>query len=137
MDNAEANIAQPQEIPDLVRVINRASMIESLMNHLIATYCAPREYAQFFMSEIVLNTSVMPLGVKAKVVMAVAQTLDFKLDTELCVKKSLYETLSRITRLMLIKWSCSGGIRRPTQLPVVMATRLVWGDCNGQETRGV
>ena len=80
MHNAGPKEAQQQEVQDLTRVINRTSLIESLMGQVISNYLAPREEALFFMSEIMLNTSIMSLGSKAKVVMAVAQSLDFKLD---------------------------------------------------------
>lgn len=82
MDNAQTREAEQQEVQDLVKVVNRASLIENLMDQVISEYCAPREHARFFMSEIILNTSVMTLGAKAKVVMAVAQTLDFKIDKD-------------------------------------------------------
>lgn len=82
MDNAETKEAVQQEVHDLVKVVNRASLIENLMDQIILNYCAPREHARFFVSEIILNTSVMTLGAKAKVVMAVAQTLDFKLNKD-------------------------------------------------------
>jgi hypothetical protein len=86
VNNAKAKDAQQQEVQDLVKVVDRASLIENLMDQVILNYCAPRERAQFFMSEIILNTSVMSLGAKAKVVMAAAHTLDFKLDKEAILK---------------------------------------------------
>jgi len=89
MLNAGSQEAQQQEVQDLTRVVNRTALIESLMGQVISNYLAPREEALFFMSEIMLNTSIMSLGSKAKVVMAVAQSLDFKLD-----KNSLLRIIS-------------------------------------------
>lgn len=76
MDNAEASPQQPQpqqEVPDLVKVVNRAAHIENLMDQVISNYCAPRKKASTFMWTVLLDSSVMPLGGKAKVVAAVAQ----------------------------------------------------------------
>lgn len=71
-----------QSVADLVTVINRTSLIEKLLDQTISSFCAPRQHAEFFMSEVVLHTSVMSLGAKAKVVNAVAQTLNFKIEKE-------------------------------------------------------
>lgn len=67
---------------DLVLVINQAGHIENLFNQIISDYCAPREHARYFMWSVVLDTSVMPLGSKLKVVMAVANALKFKLPKD-------------------------------------------------------
>jgi hypothetical protein len=69
----EQSNTQPHHhpVPDLVLVIDRAALLEHLINQIICAYCAP---------SIVLDTSVMSLGAKTKVVMAVAQQVDYKLD---------------------------------------------------------
>jgi hypothetical protein len=78
----EQSNTQPHHhpVPDLVLVIDRAALLEHLINQIICAYCAPRKEAWMFMTSIVLDTSVMSLGAKTKVVMAVAQQVDYKLD---------------------------------------------------------
>lgn len=68
--------------PDLVDVVDRTALIENVLNQIITYYCAPRKDAWEFMWSIVLDTSVMSLGAKAKVVMAIAQELQFKLKKD-------------------------------------------------------
>lgn len=68
--------------PDLVDVIDRTAHIENLLNQVITNYCAPRRKAWEFMWSVVLDTSVMSLGAKVKVVMAVAHEVHFKLKKD-------------------------------------------------------
>jgi hypothetical protein len=71
---------EPEErAPDVVDVIDRTALIENLLNQIITDFCAPRREAHEFMWSVLLDTSVLSLGAKAKVVMAVAQVVDFKL----------------------------------------------------------
>jgi hypothetical protein len=65
---------------DIVDVIDRAALIENIINQVIVGYCKPRKEAWKFMWSIILDTSVMSLGAKLKVVMAVAHELGFKLE---------------------------------------------------------
>ena len=75
-------------VPDIVDVIDRAAVIENLINQIIVGYCKPRKEAWRFMWSIVLDTSVMTLGAKVKVVMAVSHEMEFKLD-----KNSLHRVI--------------------------------------------
>lgn len=68
---------QHESIQDLVLVIDRAGLIENLFNQIISDYLAPREHAWHFMWSVVLDTSVMPLGAKLKVVAAIAYELNY------------------------------------------------------------
>lgn len=72
-------LPDPLPTSDLVIVVDRTALIEKLMNQVILTYCSPRQDARPFMWSIVLDTSVMSIGAKAKVVMAVAQEMNFTL----------------------------------------------------------
>jgi hypothetical protein len=72
----------PIPTPDLVVVIDRSANIEKLMTRIIFSYCSPRQDARPFMWNIVLDSSVMTLGAKAKVVMAIAQELEFKFEKD-------------------------------------------------------
>lgn len=65
---------------DLVAVINRADHIENLFNQIISDYIGPRQEAWAFMWHVVLDTSVMTLGAKQKVVMAIAHEMGVKLE---------------------------------------------------------
>lgn len=56
--------------------------MENLMNQVISGYCSPCKEAIWFMWEIVLDTSVMSLGAKAKVVLAVSHELKYKIDKD-------------------------------------------------------
>ena len=73
---------QPPEppTPDVVDVIDRAAVIENIINQVIVDYCKPRKEAWEFMWSIVLDTSVMSLGAKVKVVMAVSHEVGFSLE---------------------------------------------------------
>ncbi len=74
--------SEPSELsaPDVVDVIDRTDLIENVINQIIVGYCKPRKEAWGFMWSIVLDTSVMSLGAKVKVVMAVSHEMRFKLD---------------------------------------------------------
>jgi hypothetical protein len=79
----ETNIhpSEPSK-PDVVDVIDRAALIENIINQIIVGYCKPRKDAWEFMWCIVLDTSVMSLGAKVRVVLAVAHEMGFKLEKD-------------------------------------------------------
>ena len=74
--------SQPSEssTPDVADVIDRSALIENIINQVIVSYCKPRKEAREFMWSIVLDTSVMSLGAKVKVVMAVSHEMGFSLE---------------------------------------------------------
>lgn len=61
-------------------VIDRTALIENLLNQLIEAFLSPREGAKRFLWDIALHSSIMPLGSKSKIAMAIAQEVEFKLD---------------------------------------------------------
>lgn len=67
---------------DVVDVINRTALIENLLNQVIEQYCAPRSDRFAFFWDVVLDSSIMPIGSKAKVAMAVAQCLDVRINKD-------------------------------------------------------
>ena len=71
---------EEQPPPDLVVVINRADHIENLLNQIIEDFLGPRDELKSFMWHVVLDTSVMPLAAKQKVVMAIALEMGYKLQ---------------------------------------------------------
>ena len=68
------------EEQQVVEVINRTAYIENLLNQVIENYCGPRKDRFVFFWDVILDSSIMPVGSKAKVVMAIAQQLEVKLD---------------------------------------------------------
>lgn len=64
---------------DLVYVVDRAALIENILNQVIEEFCEPREDRFNFFWNVVLDSSIMPMGSKVKVASAIAQELDFKL----------------------------------------------------------
>lgn len=73
-----SNDSEPRDV-DLVNVVDRTALIENLLNQIVVSYCGPRKEAVEFMWSVVLDTSVMSIGAKVKIVMAVAQEIRFKL----------------------------------------------------------
>ena len=74
---------------DLIQIIDRTALIENLLNQVIEKYCSPRKEALQFFWEVVLDSSIMRLGAKIKVAMAISQKLNVKL-----AKNSLHELVS-------------------------------------------
>lgn len=72
----------PGEHQDLIDVIDRTATIENILNQIIENYCAPKKDRFAFFWDVLLDSSIMPIGSKAKVAMAVAQQLNFKLDKD-------------------------------------------------------
>jgi hypothetical protein len=66
--------------PDVVEVIDRSASIENIINQIIVGYCKPRKDAWEFMWSVMLDTSVMALGAKIKVVMAISHEMSFSLE---------------------------------------------------------
>ena len=75
---------EPSEpsLPDVVDVIDRVALIENVINQVIVGYCKPRKAAWEFMWSVVLDTSVMALGAKLKVVLAISHEMSHKLDKD-------------------------------------------------------
>jgi hypothetical protein len=64
----------------LADIIDRTALIENILNQVIETFCEPRREPFMFFWNVILDSSVMPMGSKVKVAMAIAQELKFKLD---------------------------------------------------------
>jgi hypothetical protein len=74
---------------DLERIVVRTALIENMLNQVVTNYCAPRKDLYHFFWDVLLDTSVMPMGSKVKVAMAVAEKLRFKLN-----RNALHKVLS-------------------------------------------
>ncbi|MHB1232900.1 MAG: hypothetical protein ACYCZQ_10040 [Burkholderiales bacterium] len=70
------------EHSDLVHVVDRAALIENILNQVIEDFCEPRKEPFMFFWNVILDSSVMPMGSKVKVAAAIAQELDFKLEQD-------------------------------------------------------
>jgi hypothetical protein len=68
--------------PDVVEVIDRAALVENMFNQVIVGYCRPPRGACEFMWSVVLDTSVMSLGAKVRVVLAVAQEMRIAVEKD-------------------------------------------------------
>ncbi len=74
---------------DVSTVIDRTALIENIISGIILKYTAPRDEAFNFFWDILLDSSVMPLGSKLKAVMVISQSLNIKLKSN-----SLHNVLS-------------------------------------------
>ena len=70
------------EQSDLVHVVNRAALIENILNQVIEDFCEPRKQPFMFFWNVILDSSIMPMGSKVKVAAVIAQELDFKLEQD-------------------------------------------------------
>lgn len=70
------------EHSNLVHVVDRAALIENILNQVIEDFCEPRKDPFMFFWNVILDSSIMPMGSKVKVVSAIAQVLDFKLEQD-------------------------------------------------------
>ena len=74
---------------DVSQIISRTALIENILNQVIHAHTAPRKDAFEFFWNVLLDSSVMPLGSKIKVAMAISQELKFKLE-----KNALHKVIS-------------------------------------------
>jgi len=74
---------------DVAKVIDRTALIENMLDQILEIYTAPRDEARSLFWAVFLNSSIMPLGSKVKVAMAICQQLDVKLNPD-----SLHKVLS-------------------------------------------
>lgn len=64
---------------DVIHVIDRTALIENLLNQAIEKYCSPRKEAFPLFWSVILDSSIIELGAKIKVALAIAQETGFKL----------------------------------------------------------
>ena len=74
---------------DVSQIISRTALIENILNKVIHAHTKPRKDAFEFFWNVLLDCSVMPLGSKVKVAMAISQEYKFKLD-----KNALHNVIS-------------------------------------------
>jgi len=74
---------------DLTDVIDRTALIENILSQVIEAFCEPRQECFTFFWNVILDSSIMPMGSKVRVAMAIAQEQKFKLD-----QKSIHNVMS-------------------------------------------
>jgi hypothetical protein len=79
-DDASRTIRTETIHGDLVEVVDKTALIENVINQVIVGFCKPRREAGEFMWNVVLDTSVISLGAKVKVTLAIAHELQYELD---------------------------------------------------------
>jgi hypothetical protein len=67
---------------DLIHVVDRTALIENILNQVIEAFCEPRRDPYLFFWNVVLDSSIMPLGSKVKIASAIAQELDIKIEQD-------------------------------------------------------
>ena len=67
---------------DLSQVIDRTALIENMLNQAIHNYASPRKDAFEFFWNVLLDSSIILLGSKVKVAMAISQQLGINIDQE-------------------------------------------------------
>lgn len=70
------------EHSDLIYVVDRAALIENILNQVIEDFCEPRKEPFMFFWNVILDSAIMPMGSKTKVAAAIAQELDFKIEQD-------------------------------------------------------
>ena len=66
----------------LARVVDRTALIENILNQVLEAYCRPRDEASRFFWNVLLDSSILPLGSKVKVAMAISQELATALNQQ-------------------------------------------------------
>ena len=65
---------------DINAVVDSTAHIENLLDQIITNFTRPRAGARLFFWQIMLDGSILSLGGKIKVVMAISQRCDCKID---------------------------------------------------------
>jgi hypothetical protein len=66
------------EADDVAKAINRTALIENLLNQIITVYFVSRNDTRMFFWDTILDSSIMPIGPKIKVVTAIAHKMRIK-----------------------------------------------------------
>lgn len=74
---------------DITDVVNSTAHIENLLDQIITNFTCPRKGAHSFFWQIMLDGSILSLGAKIKVVMAISQECGCKID-----QNSLHSVIS-------------------------------------------
>ena len=67
---------------DVADIVDRTAHIENIINQVIEAFCEPRAEPYGFFWNVILDSSIMPLGSKVKVVSAIAHEVKFKLSRD-------------------------------------------------------
>jgi hypothetical protein len=67
---------------DVSQVIDRTDLIENLLNQIIVKFLSPREEVFPFFWNVFLDGSMISLGTKVRLVILIAQEIEFKLGQD-------------------------------------------------------
>lgn len=65
---------------DVAEVIDRTDLIENIIDQIILKYISPRKEIFPFFWNIFLDSSIIPLGVKVKLVIMISQEIGFEIE---------------------------------------------------------
>ena len=65
---------------DLAQVIDRTFLIENLMDQIIEKYISPRKESFSFFRNIFLDSSIISLGTKVKLVLLISNEMNLRID---------------------------------------------------------
>jgi hypothetical protein len=71
-----------QSNDDLTLIVDRTALIENMLNQAIEGFCSPRKEAFSFFWNVLLDSSVLTLGAKVKIAMAISQEMHAKLEQD-------------------------------------------------------
>ncbi|MGI8838034.1 MAG: hypothetical protein ACR2H4_15550 [Pyrinomonadaceae bacterium] len=71
-----------QSNDDLVLVVDRTALIENLLNQVVEAFFRPRKEASMFFWDVLLDSSILPLGSKVKIALAISQELKTTLEND-------------------------------------------------------
>jgi hypothetical protein len=69
-----------KHLNDINDVVDGTAHIENLLDQIIINFTCPRKNARLFFWQIMLDSSILSLGAKIKVVMAISQECDCRID---------------------------------------------------------
>lgn len=67
---------------DISHVIDRTALLENILNQIIEKYFSPPAGSRSLFWNVLLDTSVIPLGAKVKLANAIAHELGYKLTSD-------------------------------------------------------
>jgi len=93
---------------DVSEVIDKTATIENVLNQIIEQYCSPRKEAFNFFWSVLLDSSIISLGAKIKVVMAISHDSEIKLKLDSIHKLISYRNSFAHNRLNSHTTLCVG-----------------------------
>ena len=67
---------------ELGSILNRTALMEAVMDEVIESFCRPRRSSYRFFVQVLLHSSTLSLGSKAKLMSAIAQEVNFSINKD-------------------------------------------------------